>query len=89
MTILPDKRGADVPITEDVVKEPARNYWIADKVMMVLLHRLGADIPITDDVIKTATENENCGDRLMAMLLRQRAAVLAAQDVDETASLFR
>ncbi|KAJ5922520.1 hypothetical protein N7516_010223 [Penicillium verrucosum] len=80
MTILLDKSGANVPITEDVVKEA-----VADKLTTVLLDRRGANIPITDDVMKTATENENCGDRLMAILLRQRAAVLATQDVDETA----
>ena len=54
MTLLLDRRGDDIPITEKVVEAAARN----EKVMTLLLDRRGDDIPITEEVVKAAARNE-------------------------------
>jgi hypothetical protein len=57
MTLLLDRRGADVQITEEVVKvvkAAAGNEYDGKKLMTLLLDRRGADVPITEEVVKAA-----------------------------------
>jgi hypothetical protein len=44
MTLLLDRRGVDVKITEAVVKAAARNEGSGKEVMTLLLSRRGSDV---------------------------------------------
>jgi hypothetical protein len=60
-TLLLDRRGADIQITEEVVKAAARNEDSGEQVMTLLLNRRGADIQITEEVAKAAAGNLDDG----------------------------
>ena len=47
MTLLLDRRGGDIPITERVVKAAAGNER-GKGIMTLLLNQRGGDVPITD-----------------------------------------
>jgi hypothetical protein len=47
MMLLLEKRGADVVITEEVVKAAAENKRSGKEVMMLLLEKQAADVVIT------------------------------------------
>ena len=68
MTLLLDRRGDDIPITEEVVKAAAGNQESGNKVMTLLLDRRGDDIPITEEVVKAAARSE----KVMTLLLDRR-----------------
>ena len=54
MTLLLDRCGADIHITEEVVKAAAGNWRSGKKVMTLLLDRRGVDVQITEEVIEAA-----------------------------------
>jgi alkylhydroperoxidase family enzyme len=68
MTLLLDRRGDDVRITEEVVKAAAMNS--NEAIMTLLMDRLGDDVQITEEVVKAAAWNFN--GEVMALLLDQR-----------------
>ena len=74
MTLLLEQRGADVMITEEVVKAAAGNFWNGKEVMTLLLEQRGADVMITEEVVKAAAGNEGSGKEVMTFLLEQRGA---------------
>ena len=52
MTLLLNRRGGDIPITEGVVKAAAGNWWGGGKeIIRLLLNRRGGDVPITKGVV--------------------------------------
>ncbi|KAN0086786.1 hypothetical protein V8E54_000474 [Elaphomyces granulatus] len=69
LTLLLDRRGDDVhitevmkdlvkaAITEDVVKAAAKNPKCGKELIMLLLDRCGNDVHITEDVVKAAVGN--------------------------------
>ena len=59
MTLLLDRRGADVRITEEVVRVIAERF--DREVMTLLLDRPGADVQITEEVVKAAAGNSVSG----------------------------
>ncbi len=69
MTLLLDRRGADVLITEGVVKAAADNWKWGKEVMTILLDRREADIQITEGVLKVAAGNQQSGIEVMTLLL--------------------
>ncbi|KAH7132739.1 hypothetical protein EDB81DRAFT_114385 [Dactylonectria macrodidyma] len=71
---LLDRCGADIQITEDVVKSAAGNWRSGEKVMALLLDKGGAEIQITEDVVKAAAGNGLSGKGVMALLLNKRGA---------------
>jgi mitogen-activated protein kinase kinase kinase len=74
MTLLLDRRGADVQITGEVVKAAAENKESGKEVMTLLLDRRGADVQITKEVVKAAAGNQGSGKEVMTLLLDRRGA---------------
>jgi hypothetical protein len=72
MMLLLNRRGADVPITEEVVKAAAGNS--NKEVMMLLLDRREAEVPITEEVVKAVAGNWRSGKEVMMLLLDRRGA---------------
>ncbi|KAI4222446.1 MAG: hypothetical protein L6R40_008585 [Gallowayella cf. fulva] len=68
------EEGADVQITEGVVKAAAGNYWSGKEIMTLLLDRRGADVQITEGVVKAAAGNRTSGKEIMTLLLDRRGA---------------
>ncbi|CAD6446264.1 b7a5bf77-39d6-4c44-a99b-040df980e6b2, partial [Sclerotinia trifoliorum] len=65
MMLLLEKRGAEVVITEEVVKAAAENRYSGKEIMMLLLEKRGAEVVITEEVVKAAAENRKSGSRLL------------------------
>nr|KMM72211.1 hypothetical protein CPAG_08509 [Coccidioides posadasii RMSCC 3488] len=72
MNLLLDRRGADIKITENVLKAAAGNEYSGKEVMALLLNQQDADIKITEMVLKAAAENQKSGKEVMALLLNQQ-----------------
>ncbi|KAF2177501.1 HET-domain-containing protein [Zopfia rhizophila CBS 207.26] len=77
MTLLLDRRGNDVQITEEaiteeVVKAAAGNRESGKGVMTLLLDRKGNNVQITEEVVKAAAGNEGNGKGVMTLLLDRR-----------------
>ncbi|CAG5174576.1 uncharacterized protein ALTATR162_LOCUS7816 [Alternaria atra] len=72
LTILLDRRGADVLITEKVVVAAAANYGNSKEVMTLLLDRRGADVPITEEVVAAIVRGFD--KDVMTLLLDRRGA---------------
>src|SRR5436190_21662566 len=68
MTLLLDRRGADVQITEEVVALIAARF--GQEVMAMLLDRRGADVQITEEVVKTG--RAKCREREEMMVIVDR-----------------
>jgi len=56
MALLLKRQGADVQITEEVVKAAAGNGVIGKEVMTILLNLRGANVQITEEVVKLIAE---------------------------------
>ena len=72
MTLLLDRRGDQIQITEDVVKAAAGNKGNRKEVMTLLLDRREDQIQITQDVIRAAVGNWDSGKEVMTLLLDHR-----------------
>ena len=83
MTLLLEQRGADVMITEGVVKAAAR--FGRKEVMTLLLEQRGADVMITEEVVKAAAGFGR--KEVMTLLLEQRGAdVMITEEVVKAAA---
>ncbi|QVM13334.1 hypothetical protein D8B26_007942 [Coccidioides posadasii str. Silveira] len=74
MNLLLDQRGADIIITEEVLKAAAGNEKSGKEMMALLLNQQDAHIKITEEVLKAAAGNEKSGKEMMALLLNQQDA---------------
>src|SRR4029077_2338057 len=72
MTLLLDRRGDQITITEEVVIAAARNDQNGTELMALLLDRRGDQITVTEEVVTAAAENWTSGKEVMALLLDQR-----------------
>ncbi|KAK4205473.1 ankyrin repeat-containing domain protein [Triangularia verruculosa] len=72
MTLLLNRRGDQINITEEVVKAAAGNWQNGKEVMTLLLDRRGDQITITEEVVKAAAGNEGNGKEVMTLLLDRR-----------------
>jgi len=54
ITLLLDRRGDDVPITEEVVKAAAGNKMCGKEIIAFLLDRGGGNVPITNATVNDA-----------------------------------
>ena len=72
MTLLFDRRGDDVHITEEVIQAAAENSESGKEIMALLLDRRGDDVHITEEVVQAAAENYWSGKEIMALLLNRR-----------------
>ncbi|KAF2176608.1 hypothetical protein K469DRAFT_812982 [Zopfia rhizophila CBS 207.26] len=87
MALLLDQRGADVVITEEVVKAAAGNEGSGMEVMTLLLDRRGADVVITEEVVKAAAGNGGSGMEVVTLLLDRRGAdVVITEEVVKAAA---
>ena len=87
MELLLDQQGAQIKITEDVVKAAASNGGNGKEVMALLLDRRGDQIQISEDVVKAAARNEGNGKDVMALLLDRRGDLIwITEDVVEAAA---
>ena len=83
MTLLLDRRGDEIPITEAVVKAAAENHYKGKDLMTLLLDRRGDDIPITEGVVMAAVESE----KVMTLLLDRRGGdIQITEEVVEAAA---
>ncbi|KAK4173538.1 ankyrin domain protein, partial [Triangularia setosa] len=57
IALLLDRRGDKIPVTEEVLKAAAGNWWNGRELMALLLDRRGDHIPITEEVVKAAAGN--------------------------------
>ncbi|XP_044716492.1 NACHT domain-containing protein [Hirsutella rhossiliensis] len=80
MTLLLDRRGDQITITDEVVKAAAGNFRNGKEVMALLLDRRGDQITITDGVVKAAAGNEDEGKEVMALLLDRRGDQITITD---------
>ncbi|KAM3550098.1 hypothetical protein ARSEF4850_008512 [Beauveria asiatica] len=76
MSLLLDRRGDHITITEEIVKAAAGNEGNGKDVMALLLDRRGDQITITEEVVKAAAGNSQHG--VMALLLDTGKADLDA-----------
>jgi hypothetical protein len=83
ITLLLEKLGRDVQITEDVVKAATRHRY-SEEVMTLLLEKRGQDVQITEGVVKATAGNEHCGEKVMTLLLEKRG-----QDVQITEGVVK
>ncbi|KAI4157359.1 MAG: hypothetical protein LQ342_008341 [Letrouitia transgressa] len=78
MTLLLDRRGADVQITEGVVQAAAGNDGSGKEIITLLLDRRGADIQIIEKVVQAAAGNnwrgKESGEEIITLLLDRRGA---------------
>ena len=85
MAYLLNQRGADIQITEEVVKAAARNRKRGKEVMTLLLDQRGADIEITPGVVKAAAANWVTGKEVISLLLDRRGDVPITEEVVKVA----
>ena len=86
MSLLLDRRGDQITITEEVVKAAARNRVSGEEVMALLLDRQGDQIIITEEVVKVAAENLS-GEKVMALLLDRRGdQIIITEEVVKVAA---
>jgi hypothetical protein len=83
--LLLEQRGADVVITEEVVKAAAGNEESGKDVMIVLLEQRGADVVITDDVVKAAT---TCGQERVLGFIEEWLEISLSKDDWSTAQFY-
>jgi hypothetical protein len=83
MTLLLDRRGGDVQITEKVVKQAAMNS--NEAIITLLMDRLGDDVQITEDVVVAAAWNFN-GEAMALLLDRRGDDVQITEKVVEAAA---
>jgi NACHT domain len=83
MTLLLDRRGDDVQITEEVVKRAALNS--DEAIMTTLLDRRGGDIQITEQVVEAAAWNFN-GEVMGLLLDRRGDDIRITEDVVKAAA---
>ena len=69
MTLLLDRWGDQITITEEVVEAAAGNEGNGKEVMTLLLDRRGDQITITEGVVEAAVGNEQSGESVLALLL--------------------
>ncbi|KAI4166568.1 MAG: hypothetical protein LQ343_007949, partial [Gyalolechia ehrenbergii] len=74
MTLLLDRREADVQITEEVVQAAAWNSRSGKEIITLLLNRRGADVQITEEVVRAAAGNYRSGQEIITLLLDRRGA---------------
>ena len=72
MALLLDRRGDQIQITEDVVKDAAGNSIQGKEVMALLLDRRDDQIQVTERVAEAAARNTGYGKEVMALLLDRR-----------------
>jgi len=63
--LLLELRGAEIQITEEVVKAAAGNYGSGEEVMRLLLEQRGAEIQITEEMVKAAAGNYLSGKEVI------------------------
>ncbi|KAF3798801.1 hypothetical protein GCG54_00008259 [Colletotrichum gloeosporioides] len=73
ITLLIDRCGDDIPITNKVLQAAAANR-IGNQVMAVLLSWRGDSIRITENVVKAAIRNWNASHKVMAVLFTVRGS---------------
>ena len=61
ITLLLDRQGADVQITEVVVIAAVGNSGSGENIIRLLLDRPGADVQITGEVVEAAAGNDESG----------------------------
>ena len=87
MSLLLDRRGDQITITEEVVKAAARNRVSGEEVMALLLNQRGDQITITEEVVKAAAGNHMSGEKVMALLLnRQGDQITITEEVVKAAA---
>jgi ankyrin repeat protein len=85
MTLILDRRGREILITEDVVKAAAGNKGSGKDIVTLLLDRRGNEIVITEEVVKAAATNWNNGTGILNLLLDKRGAeIKITEDVVKT-----
>ncbi|KXH45552.1 hypothetical protein CSAL01_08605 [Colletotrichum salicis] len=85
MTLLLDKCGDEICITEAVVKAAAERGNI--DTIMLLLDKRGDEVRIKEDVVKAAAGNRRSGQEIMALLLDKRGdEVRITEDVVKAAA---
>lgn len=73
ISLLLDRRGNEITITEEVLTAAARNKHSNKEMLALLLERRGDEITITEKVIDAVASNYgNRGDEVMELLLNQR-----------------
>jgi hypothetical protein len=61
MTLLLERRGDGVPVTEEVVKAAAGNEESGEGVMTLLLKQRGDGVPIIEKAVKAVIDNKHSG----------------------------
>ena len=69
MTLLLDRRGGNVPITEEVVMAVAGNRGNGKEIITLLLDRRGGDVLITKEIVKAAARDTWRGEGIITLLL--------------------
>jgi hypothetical protein len=72
ISLLLERGGDEIKITEEVVKAAARNERSGKEVMSLLLEQRGDEIKITEEVVRAAARNGRSGKEVISLLLEQR-----------------
>jgi hypothetical protein len=70
-------RGAEITVTEEMMKAAAENYRHGKEVLMHLLDCCVADVAIPEEVVKAAARNRYDGERMMKLVLDRCGADVA------------
>ena len=90
LTLLFDRRGEDIQITEKVLCEAAESCWRGEQLLRLLFARQGGKIQITEKVLCAAATNPMFGEELMTLLFDQRGEdIQVTEEVVCTAAMNR
>ena len=80
MTLLLEKRGAHLVITEEVVKEAAGNGYSGENTITLLLVKRREQVVITEKVVQPAARNRQNRQGIIALLLEKQGADVVTTD---------
>jgi hypothetical protein len=87
ISLLLERGGDEIKITEEVVKAAARNERSGKEVMSLLLEQRGDEIKITEEVVRAAARNGRSGKEVINLLLEQRGdEIKITEEVVEAAA---
>ncbi|KAI1825831.1 hypothetical protein F4861DRAFT_153240 [Xylaria intraflava] len=68
VTLLVEKRGDRIEITEDILVAAAGNDSCGTEILSLLSEKYPAQVEITEDILVAAARNDSCGKEILSLL---------------------
>jgi hypothetical protein len=75
-----NRRGLEVPLSEDMIKAVAGNEKYGRDIMSLLLEKRGREVKVTEGVIKAAARNATSGKDIISLLLQQHGSEVSVTE---------